>query len=155
MVSAGRHVEAPAGIVYAFLAHLPNHERFTHERLRLVSLSADRPGGRIAIRGPFGIRRTAETTVTELRPNSVVGGTARVGRRTSADVRWTIDTAGDGISRVALTATMLSLSPLDRLLLAIGGRRWLAQGFTVAITRLAASLTAHSPETPAPSWADG
>lgn len=142
VVSAARCVEAPAEAVYAFLAHLPNHERFTHRRLRLLSLSADRSGGRIAVRGPLGIRRTAETRVTELRPHALIGGTARVGRRTSATVRWTIHSAGDGTAQVALTATVLTLSPLDRLLLAIGGRRWLAHGFARTIAHLATALTA-------------
>lgn len=141
MVSAVRCVEAPAEAVYAFLAHLPNHERFTHRRLRLLSLSADRAGGRIAVHGPFGIRRTAETRVTELRPHALVGGIARVGRRTSATVRWTIDAAGDRSAKVSLTATVLTLGPLDRLLLAIGGRRWLARGFAHTIAHLAAALT--------------
>src|ERR1700737_3652704 len=77
-------INAPAEIVYAFLAHLPNHERLSDRRLQLVSLASDRLGGRITIRGPLGIRRTAETTVTDLRPHVVVGGTATVGRRTAA-----------------------------------------------------------------------
>lgn len=138
-ITSALPINVPAEIVYAFLAHLPNHERLSDRRLRLVSLATDRLGGRITIRGPLGIRRTVETTVTELRPHVVVGGTATIGRRTAARVLWTIDGRG-ARSQIALTATITHLGRLDRLLLALGGRRWLAYSFDQAVARLAAAL---------------
>jgi hypothetical protein len=139
-VSASLRVEASAETIYRFLCHLPNHARFANAQLALLALAEDGHGGTIAIRGPFGLRRVAETTVTEMLPHSVVGGTATVGRRTSALVRWTVRPDGDGGSRVALTATILTAGRADRLLLALGGRRWLARAFALAIARLAEAM---------------
>jgi hypothetical protein len=145
MITASGLVDAPAENVYGFLSQLHNHRLISGDRLHLVSLAADREGAQIVIRGPLGIRRTAETTITQRKPARGVGGTATVGSRTAAHVHWTIIPAGAG-SHIALTATILRTGVLDRLLLALGGDRWLARGFDRAIQRLAAVL--YEPVTP-------
>jgi hypothetical protein len=132
-------MEVPAETVYGFLSQLPNHQRMGGRRFRLKSLAVDRLGARIVIRGPLGIRRTVETTITCLHPSRGVGGTAVIGRRTVAHVHWTIHAAGER-SHVALTATVLRIGTLDRLLLAAGGRRWLARSFHRVLIMLAATL---------------
>lgn len=139
---------AAASAVFDFLEDLTNHELITGRELRLDGVSPDGRGAEIMIRGPLGIRRTARTIVTLLERPSLFGGTAAVGRRTTAHVRWRIDVAGAG-SRVTLTATILSAGPLDRLLLRLGGAWLLARGLDDAVRSLAAVLDAHLPDAPA------
>jgi hypothetical protein len=144
-VTAGLLVDVPAETVYAFLSQLPNHERVGGGRFRLDTLAADRLGARIVICGPLGIRRTVETTITRLDPARGVGGTAVVGRRTVARLNWTIHAAGER-SHVALTATVVRIGVLDRVLLAAGGRRWLTRGFHRVLTSLSTSIGAAAPD---------
>lgn len=132
-------MRAPADAVYAFLARLPNHGLITGRRLRLEDVTADGTGARIAMRGPLGIRRTARTRVTDLHPPRGFGGTAAVGRRTEAYVHWSIERARTG-SIVTLTATILWAGAMDRLLLTLGGRRWLARSFDRALALLAVAM---------------
>jgi hypothetical protein len=128
-------MHVPAGAVYDFLVRLPNHALITGSGLRLEGVAADGRGARIALRGPLGVRRTARTCVTHPHRPRHFGGTAEVGRHTIAYVHWSIDQAETG-SLVTLTATILRAGPLDRLLLAIGGRRWLGRSFERAIALL-------------------
>lgn len=143
-MTAGLLVRAPAESVYGFLTDLSNHERISGDRFHLRALSADRLGARITMRGPLGIRRTAHTTITDLRPCEGVSGMATVGRRTTGALEWIIIPAAGG-TRVSLTATVIRLSPLDRLLFTLGGRRWLTRGFTRAIRLMSTILEAAEP----------
>jgi hypothetical protein len=138
-VTSALLMRAPAHVVYAFLARLPNHGLITGRRLRLESVTADGAGARIAMRGPLGIRRTARTRVTYLHPPCGFGGTAAVGRRTEAYVHWRIERAGTG-SLVTLTATILRAGAVDRLLLTLGGRRWLGRSFDRALALLSVAM---------------
>jgi hypothetical protein len=142
-VTAVRLVEAPIAEIYRFLDRLPNHERLTGSRLRLLELAADRQGARMRVRGPFGLRRTVETTITYRRAPYAMGGIAGTGRRTSAEVHWTLDPAGSG-TVVTLTAILHRRSAADRLLLALGGRRWLRSAFEQALAALAGQMKAPS-----------
>lgn len=87
------------------------------------------------MRGPFGISRVAQTRVVDTAEPTSLRGIAEIGRGTRAAVRWEIVRAGSG-SRVVLSARVERASPLDRLLLALGGRRWLEQIFQSAVGRL-------------------
>ncbi len=147
LVTAARLVPAPAAVLYGFLEHLPNHERLTGHRLRLIRLAKDRPGARMEIRGPFGVRRTADTTITYRHAPYALGGTARTGRRTTAEVHWSLDPAGDN-TLVTLTAVIHRAGPLDRLLLAVG-RRWLAGAFDHAIRSLTTAAVCSPGSCPA------
>lgn len=138
-VTAALALNAPARAIYDFLIRLPNHALIGGHGLRLRSVAADGRAALISLRGPLGIRRTACTRVTSLRPPHGFGGTAVVGRRTAACVHWTIEATGTG-SVVTLTATIVRAGPLDRLLLALGGRWWVARSFARAITLLGAAL---------------
>jgi hypothetical protein len=138
-VTASAPVHAPVDVVYDFLERLPNHALITGRRLRLEDVSPDGRGARIALRGPLGIRRTARTSVTRLLRPGGFGGTAAVGRHTVAQVHWVIDQAGTG-SLVTLTATILRAGAVDRMLLALGGRRWLGRSFQRAVTLLGTAV---------------
>jgi hypothetical protein len=134
-VTAAAVLTISAETAYEFLSHLPNHARIAGRRLRVESLATERLGGRIAIRGPLGLRRTAVTTITYLTPPVGVGGTADVGRSTTGQVDWEIRRLADGC-RVTLTATILRVGVLDRVLFGMGGRWWLTRGFERAIVLL-------------------
>ena len=136
----------PPEHVYAFLARLENHWLLHDRYLRLEQLSADGRGSRIVIHTPLGVHRTACATVTTTHDPDLLGGTATIGRHTTARVNWTIERQARGAS-VELKATILTASTLDKLQLALGGRWWLQRRFHRVLARLADAL---SPET-APS----
>jgi hypothetical protein len=138
-------IEAPAKTVYDFLSQLANHQRMGGHRFRLNTVAPDRLGATIVIRGPLGIHRTVQTTITCLRPARGVGGTATIGRQTVAHVHWTIHAANER-SHVTLTATIVRTGMLDRLLLAAGGRRWLAHSFHRVLTLLSATIRTAAPD---------
>ena len=159
VLGAERLVRQPPPEVYAFLAELRNHWRLDDRLLRLAHLDPDGDGGRIVIRGPLGVRRTARIRLTDLAPPGSVTGEAAVGRRTRARVRWTIAPHARG-SRVGVEAMVLNAAPLDRLLLAGGGAAWMRRRLRAALTRAAnaldapaASASAASERAPAPSRA--
>jgi hypothetical protein len=93
-----------------------------------------RTGGEITIRGPWGLRRHARTRLDTYEQASRIVGTAAVGRRTVARVTWAL-TPIPGGTDVALTASVLAASPLDRVLLLVAAS-WLRRRFLAAIVRL-------------------
>ncbi|MDN3358086.1 hypothetical protein QWU11_36290 [Actinomadura sp. DC4] len=138
-VSSALPVRATANAVYDFLERLPNHALITGDDLRLEGVAPDGMSALISMRGPLGVRRTARTRVTTRHRPWAFGGTAAVGRRTVAYVHWAIERADAG-SFVTLTATILRAGALDRLLLTIGGRQWLARSFDRAVALLAVTV---------------
>jgi hypothetical protein len=103
----------------------------------------DATGGRVRVKGPAGISRVARTRVVAADPPTSLRGSAEIGRATKATVRWRIEPAGSG-STVTVTATVEHASRLDRLLLAFGGRWWLARLFRRAVGRLEGALANRS-----------
>src|SRR4051794_36189725 len=134
-ISADGLVPAGREVVFAFLADLANHWDLADRWVEVVSLTPDHDGGRVRIRGPLGISRTVDTLVDQVQAPARLAGTASLGR-TRAQVRWELrpDPAG---TRVRLSASVLEAGPLDRLVLAAGGRTWLRHRFTVTLARLA------------------
>src|SRR5919204_2922336 len=139
LIRAVRPVATAPAALFEFLSDLENHWRIAGAFVEVVSLEGPhgrRHGGVVRICGPLGIRRTARTRVVEAsRPRQILGR-AELGGRTSATVRWSLWPAQDG-SRVELAATVDSTGPLDRLLLALGGRAWLRRRFDGVLARLA------------------
>jgi hypothetical protein len=67
-----------------------------------------------------------------------MAGSAQVGGRTRARVTWTLEPDGDaGSTNVTLAATVEDAAPLDRLLLAAGGRAWIESRFARILSTLA------------------
>jgi Polyketide cyclase / dehydrase and lipid transport len=97
-------------------------------------------GGRVRVRGPLGLSRVARTTVVSAERPSLLRGRADVGHSTVGAVRWEIAPAGAG-SHVTFTAEVERASPLDRLLLACGGRWWLRRIVDEAVRRLGTSIS--------------
>lgn len=78
-----------AAAVFGFLADLENHWLLTDRFVEVLTLDRSPDGGpahggRVRIRGPLGLARTAETRVAEADPPHSIAGTAAVGRRFEA-----------------------------------------------------------------------
>jgi len=139
-IRATRLVDARRDEVFDFLADLENHWRLADRFIEVLTLEREAGGrahgGRVRMRGPLGVRRTAATEVLDADPPQQLVGVAEVGRRTRAFVRWKLYDS-DGATRVRLEATIDRLESLDRLLLLLGGRRWLERRFGSVLDRLA------------------
>jgi Polyketide cyclase / dehydrase and lipid transport len=135
--------------VFDFLSDFANHCRLASRFVEVVELESARNGGAadrgvVRLRGPLGLRRTASTKVTAARPPRLMIGTAEIAGGTRARVSWTL-ARRLGDTRVRLAAEVDCTSRLDRLLLALGGRRWLERRFEETIEALAGALRARSP----------
>jgi uncharacterized protein YndB with AHSA1/START domain len=139
IAAAEREVNAPAEALFAYLADLEQHWQLADRFIEVVSL--ERPqggparGGVVRMRGPLGISRVARTQVVEAHPPTKLSGSATVGAGTEARVSWTLTPAGDR-TRVRLEATVDHASLLDRLLLMLGGRRWMDRRFAGILATL-------------------
>jgi uncharacterized protein YndB with AHSA1/START domain len=140
-------VKAPAEELFEFLATLENHWRVADRFIDVVTLARDADGrahgGRVRMRGPLGIRRTATTQVLAADPPQQILGVAEIGRRTRAFVRWKLR-RGDDRTRVRLEATIDRIGWLDGVLLGLGGRAWLERRFSAVLGRLAATFRARA-----------
>jgi hypothetical protein len=74
------------------------------------------------------------TMLLEARAPESVFGEARIGG-TRAQIRWLLEPDGAG-TVVTLRADVLEAGPLDRALLALGGRRWMEGRFAATLKRL-------------------
>lgn len=153
IATAERDVQAPPAEVFAFLADLETHWQLADRFIEVVTLDRSPAGGPahggvVRMRGPLGLGRTARTRVVEADAPGRLSGTAAVGRATLARVSWTLTPRGDG-TRVRLDASLERASSLDRVLLAAGGRRWLALRFARILEtlerRFAARARAQAP----------
>ena len=99
-------------------------------------------GGEVRMRGPLGISRVARTRVVKTVASTTLHGAAELGRRTHASVRWDIAPRNGG-SDVTFSAFVDHASLVDRVLLALGGRWWLARVFARAVERLGVVIGAQ------------
>jgi uncharacterized protein YndB with AHSA1/START domain len=149
-VEATRTVPASPDEVFAFLSDLGNHWRLADRWIEVLSLErppdadarADR--GRVRMRGPLGMSRIAATRVLEAEPSASMAGSAELSGGTRALVSWTL-IARDGATDVTLAAGVERAGAVDRLLLAVGGRAWLARRFDSVLERLADRFAAAGP----------
>ena len=159
-IEAAALVPAPPEDVFAFLSDLRNHWRLADRFVEVITLDASdggpADGGKVRLRGPLGMRRTATTRVVAARAPRLLIGTAELPGGTRARVSWTM--AGRlGSTRVRLAAELEQTRPIDRLLLALGGRWWLRRRFASTLDRLSTEL-AHAGEpsedpSRSPTWA--
>ena len=137
-IVASRLIRAPADQVLRFLADLENHARLAPGLVELVSLERGPDlctRALVELRGPLGIKRTATTELVPTRVADSIAGRASVGKGTLVSVVWRIRRRATG-SAVTLCATLDATRPLDAVLLRLGGRRWLAKRFAVALDHL-------------------
>jgi hypothetical protein len=131
-VVARAEVAIPRDELYALLADLREHWRLAGGWVEPLELGDD--GGVVRLRGPLGLRRTVRTRLAERVPGERLAGEASVGR-TRADISWSFASASPS-TIVTLRAEITRAAPLDRLLLAAGGRRWLQKRFATTLQRL-------------------
>ena len=144
-IAVSRVVAAGREEVFAFLSDLENHWLIADRFVEVVELDGppgSRTGGRVRIRGPLGVRRTARTQVDFARPVEEMGGSARLGGATSAEVRWLLQPSG-GDTAVTLGASIRHAGPRDRLLLTLGGLPWMRRRFAGALRALDAQMRAR------------
>lgn len=146
LISAERELPVAPADVFAFLADLGNHWALAGPLVEVLRLerSADgrAVGGVIRVRGPLGIHKTFATNLEQLAPPRLVAGRAESGKRTKAAVRWQIEPSARG-ARVRLSAEVLAASPLDALLLLLGGRPFLRFFFSRVLATLERQLAAE------------
>ena len=149
-LTAARTIPHTPDDVFTFLADLRNHWRLEDAFVELGALEGDGPhgptSGRIRIRGPLGLSRTAKTLVLTALPPvhdtpGMLEGRGEVGRRSVGRVRWEI-AAGESGSQVTFIAVVERASVLDHVLLRLGGRRWLERRLADALARLEVVLSA-------------
>ena len=143
-IVARRQISAPTEAVIRFLADLEHHVRLAPGSVQVLRLC--RPPGRptralVRLIGPLGMQRTASTELVETRPANSIAGQARIGERTVASVAWCVEEDG-GRSVVTLRATVDAAGPIDRVVLLLGGHRWLTRCFEAALERLSDLLAA-------------
>jgi hypothetical protein len=147
-ISARRRVQAGAAETFAFLAAPATHRRLQVRGIASLSLDGDDllRGGVIRLRGPLGLRRAVRTHVALHQPATRLAATTLVESGTAAYVSWTLEAQDDGSTIVELTAVLGPIAQRDRLLLALGGRRWIRRLFAATLRKLAAELVS------APRW---
>jgi uncharacterized protein YndB with AHSA1/START domain len=135
-IAATALIPAPPEDVFDFLSDLHNHWRLTARAIRVVQLDGDADGGTVRIRGPLGLGRTAHTRVTAAREPRLIIGVAQLPSGTRARVSWTLAGRVNN-TRVRLAAEIEQAGPLDRALLALGGRAYMTRVFEGTLERLA------------------
>ncbi|MDO8188956.1 SRPBCC family protein [Conexibacter sp. JD483] len=140
-VRAARPIAAAPEAIFAFLANPDRHWQLLGRRLEPLR-AYDGERSQVRLHGPLGIRRTLWIRLAAERPPHELVGRVEAGRgATIGSVRWTVRPATDGSSVVELTARTELAAPLDRLLLAAGGARWLRQSLERALAALDLTLT--------------
>ncbi len=137
-IQASRTVRADAEQIFRFLADLENHWLIADRFVDVVDLTGPpgaRTGGRVRVKGPLGVRRTAATRVVFACPVREMGGSAQTSGGTIAHVRWLLRPE-DGRTHVTLGATIEQAGALDGLLLRAGGKAWMRARFDGALRSL-------------------
>jgi uncharacterized protein YndB with AHSA1/START domain len=132
-IQAERVVAASPEAVFGFLSELRNHWKLTGRWVEAVALEDS--NGSVRIHGPLGLRRTARTLVVDAAPSHVIHGTAELSGGTLARVAWELSEDVGGTA-VRLSADVEHATLPDRLLLALGGRAWMARRFEAILERL-------------------
>jgi hypothetical protein len=147
LIEAKAVVPAPREEVFAYLADFQNHCRLLGRWIDVLELErppgagpeAPARGGRVRMRGPLGVRRTATTRVVTAQPPARLAGTAEVGARTLARVGWTLEPAADA-TEVTLAAEIERVGAFDSALLLLGGAAWMRRRFRGILALLAGSF---------------
>jgi hypothetical protein len=102
-------------------------------------------GGRVRVKGPFGLSRVGLTAVVRAERPRLLTGTADIGRGTRGAVQWEIEPQVPDRSHVRFVAQVVRASAVDRVVLALGGRWWLERIVVRAVERLGAVVDAQPP----------
>jgi hypothetical protein len=145
-ISAAGQVPASQEEVFAFLSDLENHWLLADRFVEVLTLDRGTDGavhgGSVRMRGPLGLGRTATTRVVSTESPVAMTGTADLSGGTRAVIHWRLGRDGGttrdgGPTRVELAAHLERIGPLDRLLLALGGGKWIRRRFASILQTLA------------------
>ena len=136
-IEATRVVAATPEAVFRFLSKLENHWALAGRWVEVVELEDS--SGRVRIHGPLGLRRTASTRVVDAVPDHAMHGVAELSGGTRARIGWEMNEDAGGTA-VRLSADVEHTTLPDRLLLALGGRAWMARHFDAILVRLGEQL---------------
>ena len=138
-IEAAAALPAPAPDVFERLCDLDAHHGLAAPHIEVLALDGERggrTGGLVRLNGPLGISMLARTRVRAARFPVELSGSAVADGGTTAELVWRLEPlAGRSVLRSELTVRPRRRT--HRLLLAIGGRRWLRRRLTTAIERLA------------------
>ena len=134
-IIATRTVAADRDVLRGFLSNPANQWRLAHgvADVRTLQPTDERCDARLRL--PFGARVHASLTVGS-RTARVLTAELRVGRRTVAWATWIL-APGRGTTHVDLAVQPGSHSLATRLVLLLGGRRWIARHLDLALAALA------------------
>src|SRR5918997_4871899 len=120
---------------------------------RLADIAALEPAGDrcdAQLRLPMGARWHASVHVKPSRKGRLLTCEARLGRRTVAWVTWIL-TPDRGTTEIDLAVQLESRSLATRLVLLLGGRRWIARRLEMALTKLATTVARTAKDVAAPA----
>jgi hypothetical protein len=135
-IIATRTIAADGGALHALLFDPANQWRLATSFARVTTLqpAGDRCDARLRL--PLGLRVGASVQVKPSRRGRLVTCEIRVGRRTVAWATWILS-PDRGTTEVDLAIQPESRSLVTRLVLLLGGRRWIARRLDTALATLA------------------
>jgi Polyketide cyclase / dehydrase and lipid transport len=133
-IAASGVVPAAPEAVFRFLSKLENHWRLADRWIEVLETGDS--SGRVRMRGPLGLRRTAHTRVEDAEPDHLMHGTAELSGGTVAQIAWELNEDAGGTG-VRLSADLERASLPDRLVLALGGAAWMRRRFERILETLA------------------
>ena len=154
-VRATRTIAAPPERIFAYLEEVDRHWELLGSRLEPLR-AYDGRRSHARLHGPLGIRRTLWIELSSLdAPHELIGRVEAGRGRTVGTVRWVVrptavapaatparpgpsarPVAAASASTVELTARTEVAGALDRLLLLLGGARWLRGSLELVLARL-------------------
>jgi hypothetical protein len=135
-IIATRTIAADRGALHALLCDPANQWRLASSFARVVTLQPAGDPCEARLRLPFGLRLLASMHVKPSRRGRLVTCEIRVGRRTVAWATWILS-PDRGTTEVDLAIQLESRSLVTRLVLLLGGRRWIARRLDTALATLA------------------
>jgi hypothetical protein len=152
-IIATRPVATDADPLYGLLSNPANQWRLAASFADVVALApvGDRCDARLHF--PLGMRVHASAHVKPSRTGRLVTTEVRFGRRTVAWVTWIL-TSDRGTTEVDLAVQLDSRSLVTRLVLLLGGRRWIARRLDMALATLATTAACVAEQAVAPPAPD-
>jgi hypothetical protein len=144
-----RTVAADADALHGLLADPTNQWRLATAFTNVAGLqpAGDRCDARLRL--PFGLRPHASMQVKPSRKHRLLTTEVHLGRRTVAWVTWIL-ISDPGTTEVDLAVQPESRSLLTRLVLLLGGRRWITRRLEIALATLATTSARVAEDVVAP-----
>ena len=139
VLAADTVLGAPPAEVFPILGDLDRHHHLTDGGMRILRLEGPRgrrTGGLVELRGPLGIKRLVRTEVSGAEAGTRLWGTAVTEQGARAHVEWRLEPFDRDRTSVEVRIAVEATSWPERLLLLLGGRRWLRARMRAALRRM-------------------